>query len=479
MAVKKTITYRWFVYGFSMIAAALLIAAIGLVALLYNFYYQSVSDVLENRADLYRRSTFFADADSETWDRMAPAYVEKFEHKEQMQLQVLSSRGAVLASSNGFIAAGNDLSRDFQAALSADGKGVVHTGRNSTGEHIMSYTQIQTDDAGAAIGALRLVVTLRFVDRQIAMNTLLIGLIVLLILFFTALSSFYFIRSIVHPVEEIGRAARRIAQGNYDYRIEKHSQDEIGQLGDTINYMAGEIQRAEQLKNDFISSVSHELRTPLTAIRGWNETLQQIGPDDPELVQKGMQIIADETDRLSGMVEELLDFSRMQSGKLTLRFDRMDVAAVLEETVLLFRERAEKKGVYLQVVGDGRLPKIEGDADRLRQVFINVLDNAIKYSDAGDTVRVDSAAMDRFVQIVIGDTGSGISEEDLPRVKQKFYKANTTRPGSGIGLAVADEIVAGHGGTLELHSKKDLGTSVIITLPVNRPDNGQKGKGQE
>lgn len=472
MAVKKTITYRWFVRGFSMIAVALLITAVGLAVLLGSFYYQSVSDLLENRADVFRRSLLLTEAGEESWNRMASAFVENFDHKEQMQLLILSSEGTVLASSNGFVSAGSELARDFNAALSAEGQRVVRRGKSGTGEHIMALTQIQTDDAGKPIGALRLVVTLRFVDRQIVMNAIVIGLIVLLILFFSALSSFYFIRSIVHPVEEIGRAARRIAQGDYGYRVEKHSEDEIGELSDTINYMAGEIRRAEQLKNDFISSVSHELRTPLTAIRGWTETIQQIGSEDAELVDKGMQIIADETDRLSGMVEELLDFSRMQNGKLTLHFDLVDVEAVLEETVLLFRERAEKKGIHFRVMTGDKLPVISGDADRLRQVFINVLDNAIKYSDAGDTVRVDTALMGKTVQIVIGDTGRGIAERDLPQIKRKFYKADTTRPGSGIGLAVADEIIAGHGGSLEIHSKEKLGTSVIITLPV-------KGKGQE
>lgn len=473
MAVKRTITYRWLVYGFSMIAALLVIAAAGLIGTLYSFYYQSVSDVLDTRADLFQRSSALSVQHTATsWDSTASLYVEYFDNKEQMELQVLSSQGTILASSTGFIPVGSNALSDFEAARRTDDGRTVRRSRNSTGEHIMALTAIETDDSGAAVGALRYVVTLRFVDRQIILNALMVGLSVLLILFFTALSGFYFIRSIVHPVEEIGRAARRIARGDYDYRVEKHSQDEIGELCDTINYMAGEIQHAEQLKNDFISSVSHELRTPLTAIRGWSETLQQMGTEDPALIEKGMQIIADETLRLSDMVEELLDFSRMQNGKLTLRFETMDVAAVLEETVLLFRERAEAKGVHLHFIDHARLPQIRGDADRLRQVFINVLDNAIKYSDAGDTVRVDSAPVGKSVQIVIGDTGSGIAAEDLPQVKLKFYKGDTTRPGSGIGLAVADEIIAGHGGTLELRSKKDLGTSVIITLPVR----GEKGK---
>lgn len=472
MAVKKSITYRWMAYGFSMIVAALLIVGVILVAAINGFYRQRVADVLEERAELYRRSTELGEVSFEDWERTALLYVESFDNKEQMELQVLSADGVILASSTGFVPTGNDAGGDFAMAQKADAGTVTRSGRNGTGEHIMALTALEKDENGTVIGALRYVVSMRLIDRQILLMAILIGAVVLAILFFTALSGVYFIRSIVHPVEEIGRAARRIAKGEYAYRVEKRSDDELGELCDTINYMAGEIERSERLKNEFISSVSHELRTPLTAIRGWSETLRAAGTEDAALTEKGMSVIAQETDRLSSMVEELLDFSRMQNGRLTLQFETVDIPSILEETVFLFRDRAEKKGVFLQYVGKGRLPHISGDADRLRQVFINVLDNAIKYCDAGDTVRVDHASLGKTVQIVVGDTGRGIAQADLPQVKQKFYKADTTRPGSGIGLAVADEIVSGHGGTLEIHSKQGEGTSVIITLPM-------KGKSYE
>lgn len=469
MAAKKTITRRWLLYGFSFIAVFLLVAAVTLMVLLRSFYYQSAQDVLSGRANLFGRSVSSSLQQTQDFSREAARLVESFDSKEQMELQVLSADGWILASSTGFVPASGEAAEEFRRARGTDDGRAVQTTHNSNGEHIMALTATVTAADGTVIGALRYVVTLRLIDRQLILIAALVGIIVLIILLFTALSGLYFIRSIVHPVEEIGRAARRIAKGDYAYRVEKHSRDEIGDLCDTINYMATEIERAERLKNEFISSVSHELRTPLTAIRGWSETLQQT-PDDPETVRCGMQIITDETERLSGMVEELLDFSRMQSGKLTLHFETVDVAAIVRETVLLFRERAENKGIHLQFVGKDALPPISGDADRLRQVFINVLDNAIKYSDSGDTVRVDYAAVGKTVQVVIGDTGNGISAADLPQVKMKFYKANTTRPGSGIGLAVADEIIEGHGGTLDIYSKEGFGTSVIITLPTEQKE---------
>ncbi len=467
MAVKKSITKRWMMYGFSVIAAVLLAVGGVLSALVYNYYHRGVASFLEERATLYRRSAVFETVSAETWKGTALVYVGNFDSKEKVELQVLSATGAVLASSTGFMPTGADAVADYNAAKAAGGT-ITRDMRNGSGEHIMALTVVETEKDGTPIGALRYVVSMQLIDRQIRLSVVAIGGTVLLVLFFAALVSFYFIRSIVHPVEEIGRAARRIAKGEYAYRVVKHNNDELGELSDTINYMASEIERAEQMKNDFISSVSHELRTPLTAIRGWTETMQSVGDEDPALLRKGMEIIAEETDRLSGMVEELLDFSRMQRGKLTLQFDTVDVVALLEEILFLFKDRADKKGVLLRLAGKDGLPSISGDAARLKQVFINIVDNAIKYSDAGDTVRVDYATVGKYVQVVVGDTGKGIAPEDLPHVTQKFYKADVTRPGSGIGLAVADEIVRGHGGTMEIDSKLSVGTGIIINLPVRK-----------
>ena len=218
------------------------------------------------------------------------------------------------------------------------------------------------------------------------------------------------------------------------------------------------------MQNDFISSVSHELRTPLTAIKGWSETLRQGGAADEELMNKGLEVISSEAERLSGIVEELLDFSRMQGGHMTMRFGRMDVLAELEEAVVLFRERAKREDIDLVYIEGENLSPITGDKDRLKQVFINIIDNAIKYSNAGGRVRIEAVQMGGNVQIVISDSGVGIPKSDLPNIKNKFYKANRTRPGSGIGLALADEIIRRHKGRLEIDSEEGVGTTVTAVV---------------
>ena len=334
----------------------------------------------------------------------------------------------------------------------------------------MAVSLLVESGQGQVLGAVRCLVSLQMVNRQILVLVLMMLLFGAAVVFFVMLSSSYFVSSIVNPVTEIGRAARRIALGDYDSRIEKKYDDEIGELCDTINYMAGEISAAEKMKNDFISSVSHELRTPLTAIKGWSETLRQGGAADPELMEKGLDVIAGEAERLSGIVEELLDFSRMQGGHITMKFERMDVLAELEEAVFLFGDRSKREGIDLQYIEADSLPPVVGDRDRLKQVFINIIDNAIKYSNPGGKVRVEAADMGGHVQIVVSDSGVGISKEDLPNVKNKFYKANRTRPGSGIGLALADEIIRRHKGRLEIDSEEGVGTTVTITLPVAESD---------
>jgi signal transduction histidine kinase len=278
------------------------------------------------------------------------------------------------------------------------------------------------------------------------------------------LSGLYFVKSIVIPVRQIGATARQFATGDFSRRIQKKNDDELGELCDIINSMADELSNTEAVKNEFISSVSHELRTPLTAIKGWSETLN--GIDDPEMIKKGMRVITNETERLSQMVEELLDFSRIQNGRFTLMKSTMDILAELGEAVLIYQERAYHEQINIIYYEPDMLPFVYGDKNRLRQVFINIIDNAIKYSDPGDTVTIDAFEEDNMVVITITDTGCGISEADLPKVKSKFYKANHSRRGSGIGLAVADEIINMHGGTLSITSQENVGTKVTITLPA-------------
>jgi len=272
-----------------------------------------------------------------------------------------------------------------------------------------------------------------------------------------------FIRNILDPVSRVTETARRIAAGSYGVQMEKSSEDEVGELIDTINDMSMKIDQAERTQSEFISSVSHELRTPLTAIKGWAETIYM--ENDPDTIHKGMAVIINETERLSRMVEELLDFSRMQSGHFTLQKGTMDVLAELGDAVLIYMDKAAREQITISYDEPEMLPFVYGDKNRIRQVFINIIDNAVKYSDAGGHVSIKASEEDGMICVSVSDTGCGIKEADLPKIKTKFYKPNHTRRGSGIGLAVADEIIAAHGGRLDITSQEGVGTRVTITLP--------------
>ena len=323
-------------------------------------------------------------------------------------------------------------------------------------------------DTGAQLGGIRYLVSLKAADRQVRMIVTVLLIAGLLIILFIVFSGLYFVRSIVNPIKEINATARQIAQGDFDARVEKFKEDEVGQLCDTINDMALELRSAERMKNDFISSVSHELRTPLTAIKGWSETLQEDGISG-KTYAKGLSVISREAERLSGIVEELLDFSRMQSGRMTLMMEKIDILAEVGEAVYMFSERASTEKKFLLYEEPENISPVLGDINRLRQVFINIIDNALKYTSEGGTISVSVNEEGGFVHVVVSDNGCGISAEHLPRIKEKFYKANQSVRGSGIGLALADEIVSMHNGTLEVESHENIGTAVTITLPVIVP----------
>lgn len=308
-----------------------------------------------------------------------------------------------------------------------------------------------------------------YYDNEIVTIILLISVICISLVLLVVISGMFFIRSIIKPIKNISRTTKLIASGNFDARIENYSDDdEIGELCETINHMASELNESEKIKNDFISTISHELRTPLTAIKGWGETLMQVGDTDATLTQRGMNVIISEVSRLSGMVEELLDFSKMQSGRMKLRIEKIDALAELDETVFTFKERAVSDGIEIVYNAPHVPTPMDADADRIRQVFVNILDNSLKYTEQGGKITVLAELENStLLKISISDTGCGIPTESLPRVKEKFYKTNNSVRGSGIGLAVADEIVKLHGGNLSIDSILGEGTTVTITFPVD------------
>ncbi|HYA27731.1 MAG TPA: ATP-binding protein, partial [Acidobacteriota bacterium] len=240
-----------------------------------------------------------------------------------------------------------------------------------------------------------------------------------------------------------------------------------------------DIKRLETVRADFVANVSHELRTPLTAIRGYVETLLHAAPDDAGDRQQFLQIIERNTERLSRLTEDLLALSDLESGKIHLSLQALDVRQLLQRVMEVFWDQAAKKRLKLiQTVADG-VPAIQGDTDRLQQLLINLVDNAIKYTPAGGTVSLTAARVGNLhdapaqVEIAVADTGAGIPEKDLPRLTERFYRVDKARSrdlgGTGLGLAIVKHIVQAHRGELKIESVLNRGTTVRVRLPSVEP----------
>ena len=242
--------------------------------------------------------------------------------------------------------------------------------------------------------------------------------------------------------------------------------DEVDRLRGTINQMAEGLEETEKMKNEFISSVSHELRTPLTSIRGWVETLRTLDDPTDENYRKGLEIINNETARLYNMVEELLDFSRLQNGRLKMECRPLDLVAELTDAVLFCEARIQREGLLLAYSEPEEMIPVYADPDRLRQVFINILDNAIKYSAPGGRITV-KLWKGQYKALLRSLTRAVASRRKIWKMSRpSFTRAATRLRGSGIGLALVDSIMTALDGTLDIKSTLGRGTVVTLGLPL-------------
>lgn len=476
------IARRWILNTALVVVVILVVFVVMFLIIIQNYYQTTVDTKLTSQ---YSNSVanFFSQYTGTTSDRFeagAREYVVNFSQKDLMEVWVIDADGNVVISSSGF-----DVERqgipDFEKALKSDSRTASFSGKNINGESIRSQTYLLPTSNGEETGAVRYIISMENINSQQVKLLVLIFFLFVIFVLLIFVSGNFFIESIIKPVNEINEIATKIAEGDLNARApQQRYNDEISELCNSINYMAEEISSSDKMKNDFISTVSHEMKTPLTAIKGWGETLLDMGDSDPELTRRGIEVIINESGRLTGVVNDLLDLSRIVNGRMILRTDKIDVLAELDETIFVFKDRAMREGIELIYNAPHNPAPMVGDADRIKQVFVNVLDNAFKYTEQGGKVTVsveinpiepevplseDEKPMANLV-VLVEDTGCGISEEDLPRVKQKFYKSNISVKGSGIGLAVCDEIVGMHGGTLEIASELGVGTSVTVTFPI-------------
>ena len=470
--MRSGITRRW-LRGNLLLTVLLLVLVEGMF--LYSYtrsYYNGVQQTMVRRFSsitgqlkMYTGDT--AQKASASRSVALRRMVEQFSDKDKYEFMLLDSYGGVIASSSGTDADGIVTQSDFEQAQDAvDGMGVALY-KTQSGEQVMSVCYL-VPYAAEDVAAMRLVTSMTLVTRQLKNAIAVSGVIVLAILVFTVMSGLYFVRSIVVPLGQVERTAAGIARGELDVRlpVTGDERDEVDRLRGTINRMAEGLEETEKMKNEFISSVSHELRTPLTSIRGWVETLRTLDDPSDENYRKGLEIINNETARLYNMVEELLDFSRLQNGRIRMECRPLDLVAELTDAVLFCEARIRQEGLLLHYTEPEEMIPVYADPDRLRQVFINILDNAIKYSAPGGriTVKLWAGEYKAFIEFI--DQGRGIPPEDLENVKTKFYKGSNSVRGSGIGLALVDSIMTALDGTMDIKSTLGRGTVVTLGLPL-------------
>ena len=471
---KKSITRRWITNNLGIIVLILTVIELSLIYAVQTYFYNSARQYLVTKLNAVNGLLSRYAADGTNIGMELRSTLESFSDKDKMELMAIDYNGMIVLTSSGFSPDYAISMPDYDAVMNGSTNAGFTTARTANGERIMAVCY-PISDISTDFSAIRVVTSMEAIDRTINSFVFWVTLVAFAILLLLGVSDLYFVRTILRPIREINTNTEKFARGDFSARITQESEDEIGDLCVSINHMADELSNTEAMKNEFISSVSHELRTPLTAIKGWAETLSDMSDTedsvDPMMMQKGLNVIVGETERLSQMVEELLDFSRMQSGHFSLQMDTMDVLAELGDAVLIYVERAKQDGIYVTYEEPEMLPFVCGDKNRIRQVFINIIDNAIKYSDKDGHVYITAEAEKdgSAVRVIVQDDGCGIKAEDLPKIKTKFYKPNHTRRGSGIGLAVADEIVSLHNGTLTIESEEGVGTRVTITLPAQKP----------
>lgn len=465
--MKKSIKRRWAKNILLSIVIVLLICSGIILFSIYNRYHNYAEQTIKARITKSVDTYFmpYSNSDDETFALIAAEFVDSFLYKDTIEVWVLDKDGNMIVSSSGFSEENRREYIDFSKAMYSDNRIGSALTRLESGEHITAVTYILRDDAGNAYGALRYMISMQDADNQFILITVLVAVIFVLIVLIFAMSGVYFISSIVNPLQRINQITKEIAKGNFNVRIESENDDEIGDLAASINDMAHQLSEIDEMKNDFISTVSHEIRTPLTAIKGWSETLKNID-SDPTLQKKGLDIIIDETTRLSVMVEELLSFSRMQSGKLTANKEKINLNLIAEQAFDIYKQKCIGEDINLNTHHNDKNILIYADKDKILQVLINILDNALKYNHSGGKIDIVVEKYKKYGKVTVSDTGCGIDKEDLKHVKDKFYKANNTVRGTGIGLAVVDEIITMHSGIFDIKSEKDKGTVVEIYIPL-------------
>lgn len=444
----------------------LIILDVVLTLFIKNYYYDNTKSLLKSQMQV---ATSYYSKYFKSYSLEENIYdnVDIFGNQTEAQVQIYDSNGELLMDSIGVLD-DNVTHSDVDMVINGE-ESASWTGKVSYFNNEIMAVSMPIINGDTKVGVIRYIVSLENVNNEVTSITITFIIISFIVLIIGGIFTLVISKDIIAPIKELTVATEKMAKGDLKVRSKVSGNDEITKLAKTFNYMAEELANRDKLKDDFISSVSHELRTPLTAIRGWVITIHD-DITDKETLKTGLTIIEKESERLGNMVEELLDFSRLQNGKAVLDRVNINIYELIEYLEIYLNQRAERENKELAVLCDID-EDVYIDVNKMKQVIINLIDNAFKFTNEDGCIVLNITKEKDDLIIIVQDNGCGISQEDLSKVKQKFYKGKNAKSQNGIGLAICDEIVRMHGGDIEIESELNVGTKIIVKIPMKYKEN--------
>jgi signal transduction histidine kinase len=472
--MKNRIVWKFF-GAFTVLTLIVVFVLNFFVALkLSDNFEQKISEKLKSNAilvgDLLRADLI--DGAQETVQQETERLAEKLD----LRITVVDAHGKVLAdSANEPSMMGNHSDR-LEVVEALDTGFGQSTRFSDTLNYSMKYVAVRVSRGDNVLGIVRFALPLSQVQLEIRTiyRVVLFGAIAAVAI---ALTVAYFVsRSITRPIMQMKETAEQIAKGDFTHRVRIGSKDELRGLADSLNKMADELQqkmedlrRMDRIRTDFVANVSHELKTPLTLIKGYTETLQGEVIGDEAKARRFVSIIMEHADRLGNIVDDLLSLSELESSKDSIDKTQFDLKKLIDDISLGFDRALANKKQTLSVETQGDDFTINADRDKIEQVLVNLLDNAIKYTGESGRIELSIVEHDREICIAVRDDGIGIAIEHIGRIFERFYRADKARSrelgGTGLGLSIAKHIVLAHKGTITIESEPGKGTTVLVTLP--------------
>jgi signal transduction histidine kinase len=431
-----------------------------------GFYYNKVQEETDQLSSRY------ANILAQNRNAMTVHMIKMMAEFSDIKLFITDPQGNIVAST--------DLPASFfkESTILEDEQKVLSSGQPvekiykdpSSGDHYLVYGK-PAIDRNTFYGGVYILSSIEDVYRSVQNVRYLLVLSGVGALFLALGFTFVFSRKLSAPLVKMEKVTRKIAKGDLDTRVILSSKDEVGSLAQAINDLARDLKRYRDTRQEFFANISHELRTPMTYLEGYAKVLKDgLYQSEEEKIQY-LDIIQLESSKLTRLIQDLFDLSKMEEGKYALNLEWVDLTEALESVILKMKLKARDKGLDFQVDVDDHLPFVYGDGLRLEQIFFNLIDNAIRYTEKGMiTIRMTAVNQDNIV-IEIEDTGKGIPEDELPFIFERFYRVEKSRSrqygGTGLGLAIVKKLVEIQGGQIQVFSQLGKGTRFEIKFPTS------------